>query len=321
MQFYTKLLALLVVATAATGILTSLGIYFGVTSTFQATLATIIVAFAGFIFGGLYPFVLGGRRLQWRDREKRIEKYHVKLREHVFDFWTNRSVEPRVKMEDLPDSREGLYIFLDLGSDRDPDGRYLESSLSHLEDESYKKTAEERETILDRAKTHNEKVAAFVNTNNSILEKAKSLGLREGNMHPSDKLESTSELFNRAGIFDFLDSSYNYPSDTRLKPEVLMGGHFLKYDSQTLTYTIARSLNREKIQALLDALVEFASKYVETRQTLRAEITSLEGSLTEFKSHAMTIGHDINDEELEGTCDYEARTRKRAYLARTNAGQ
>jgi hypothetical protein len=275
-QNYTRQLTILVAATAIAGLVISVGIYFGVTSTYQGTVATIVVAFAGFIFGGLYPFVLEGRRMPERDRSERTKGYHKKLKERVFDFWTGRTVEPRMKMNNLPDSRESLYVFLDLGSDGDPDQRYLESSLSHLKVKLYKDTAMERESILSEVKTHNEKAEGFVKSNASIFEKGKSLELTEVNVNPSDKLENTGEVYNRVAVLDFLDNSFDYPSDTRLKTEGQLGGFFLKYDRQTLTYTLAHSLKEERIQALSDALSEFASKYLETRHTLRSEISSLE---------------------------------------------
>ena len=183
-------------------------------------------------------------------------------------------------------------------------------SLLHLKAERYDSAAKERVVIQDGVKSHNKKVAEFVASNASIFATASSLGLEEINVSPMDSFPSTSEKFNRAAILSFLDDSFEAPSLVRLTTQVRFGGYFLLYYRGETPFTISHSLNENTMNELSTALSDFAASYLKARRNLVSDLASLTKSLTEFKSHAVSISHDVEDEEFDGICEFEVRIRQ-----------
>lgn len=285
----------------------------------QTLASSISIAFEGFIFGGAFQFLLEGRRMQHRDREIRIDAYHKKLKRHVIDFWSSRSLEPRTQLTDKPECRENLYSFIDLDSLADPDHRYLENTLLHLRDKRYAGIIQLRETIKESVIKHNQSVADFVALNASFHENIEALGFAIVNQAIRDPLPRNAfnmvstrqylDQYHRGPTLTQLKASNEEPSEFALKPDQRYFGPALWFIWEGSWYRVASGDSPERIDRMSAVLKDFAPEYSKLRAGLEDGMRTIASSTDQLKAKVVPVGYDIEEGLFEGSCAYEERVR------------
>lgn len=271
----------------------------------QTLASSVFLAFEGFIFGGLFQFVLEGRRTQRRDRDARIDRYHRKLKAHVFDFWVGQEVEKETSVIPGIVAKKPVFALLKLRGLDDPDGRYLRDALSHLE--AYNLVSE-RDGLLTQARAHNDVAKAFVFWCEGIADEAKKLSFEIEVHNPLDAVPL--EKFNPVALFDYLERFRTNPDEVALDASPPEERKQLGY-RWGRWYTMASSADPNRLKSLHEIVRKTAVDYSVKMSNLESGIIELNTVLAAFREKVRTIGYDIEDNAPKGSCSFETEILER----------
>lgn len=298
-------------ALTASSVLAMVLTYIAITHCFtpasQQIAASVSLAFEGFIFGGAFQFLFEGRRLLRTERDERIAKYHEKLKHQVLNFWCTRTVEQSQVFASNPQCRDNLYVAIDLSSNIDPDKRYLNDTLKHLQNKKYVKVAQTRDQISQDVLKHNKEVASFAASIDEFVSKCLHLGFEPVTISAADT--PSFEELNTFGVFLALQRYYDTPTPGDFRSENSVGQPVFQWPSGgSKYYTSAVSGNPAKAQNLLKLFLGFAPTYRRQRIELESSLAALKSNLEAFKQIVIPIKSDIEDGDfVYGTCDFERR--------------